>query len=246
MGFKFAKLCVLPVFLVLCASSAFPASSKVITRSNNDIYSYQGSNNGVYSYQEWKNLNSPEKENSNNYYIGIRGILNFINHGYYADGGVTESTVDFGQSLGTEMNFGIALEKNWWLELDLGHIGTYTDNENFSEVSGLEFRESADYFLVNGIYVASSGFYVGPGLGIIAHKTGLNAVGWQEEYSFSPIAQVMVGLEHKIAKDWVIDFGTRLSTFYGTDQEFTGLPNISIRTGFVWNFALIMGIKYKF
>jgi hypothetical protein len=199
----------------------------------------------------------PQKNKFVNYYdpkvktyVGVKGVVNFVSHSYYADNKKTDSRLLFGQQVGFELNVGRVLSDGWRTEINVGMLGNSYDKDSFKEVYGLKFRESAYYVAVNGIhkfgYQMWGGPYLGAGAGLLENITGMNMIGWRDEISFSPMAQFIAGYEQVISGNWLLDLGAKTFFFYSPDKEYAGLAGMKIKTGFVWNITIGAGIKYKF
>jgi hypothetical protein len=188
------------------------------------------------------------------WYSGLRGGLSFANHGYFADGDDLGESVSFGRQFSIELNVGQKLKNKWRIQADFGLLTKHEDEESLQDGGGnpMIFEESAYYASIDGIYGIGGGFYAGAGVGMAITDTGFsNWVGAKNQTSVNPMGVLLFGYEYEIGDDIAIDLGVRASAWYGSEQKYTGLVSggsgvLALATGFAYNLAAMIGIKYNF
>jgi hypothetical protein len=194
-------------------------------------------------------------------YFGLKGQVNFANHGYYltdaASGysGEKDDGVGFGQQIGFEANVGGFVFNRYRVQLDFGMLGKHVDKKSFAEPgvpNGLKFSETAYYATIGGIYSSRQtpwgGLYGGAGVGAAFIGTGLNINGITSDISLSPMGAVMFGYEKNMSGRWTLDLGAKVSGWYGSGQHYKEFEHAAekVGIGFVWNVSMMLGARYGF
>lgn len=249
---KFIAAIIVSVFAVGAASAAEP----VLVRRAVDKRGYEAPRMIQYT--------GADALNRTGWYAAIKGMLNFINHGYYLtdptvtpplDGEKTDEAVAFGAQLGAEINVGKYMNDKWRVQFDFGMLGKYEDAENWDITGysdGHKFVRQVYYGAFDGIYSAGrrewGGLYYGAGLGLAFVDSGLNPWGSLTENNVSPMGQLLFGYENEIRDGWMIDVGLKTSFLYGVARHYRGFwqTDVQVGTGLVWNLAMTIGIRYDF
>ncbi|MBR1380423.1 MAG: porin family protein [Alphaproteobacteria bacterium] len=153
----------------------------------------------------------------------------------------------FGGSLSVGRRFGYF----WRGEVEAGYIGNFTDKDD-----GFEFELSIPYLTANAYYDFTSGLYVGAGIGAAMPTTKMDGLyftdnGNRTHRGFGVDAGVMVGYSHKLDDNFVLDLRYRLAGISGVKQtreimDATDTYDFQVKTGFIMDNSISLGIRYEF
>lgn len=154
--------------------------------------------------------------------------------------------------LGGDIFVGLHLNPAVRLDVELGYISQFSDSD-----SGFTFKLSAPYATLNAYYDFINGVYLGLGAGMAFPKASMDwdyfTTGKSAETTTSFMGAVMLGYSTYLSDHVVLDLRYRLSGFQGpkwtrgVDPAFDGvLTSLEMKTGYIIDNALTIGLRYEF
>ncbi len=198
----------------------------------------------------------------NGWYATARAELSFLNwkNKYSAPSWAIEDSDSASDSYSMESFFGGNLSVGrridyfWRIDAEVGYIGKFTDKDD-----GFEFGLSIPYLMANGYYDFDNGLYLGAGIGAAMPNMELDGAfidnGERAKRSFGVIGGLSVGFAQKLDDNFTLDLRYRLAGISGVkhsremmgDNGGTPTPfELSVKTGFILDNSISVGIRYEF
>ena len=152
---------------------------------------------------------------------------------------------------------GLHINPAWRADLEIAYLGRFSDSDN-----GFTFKLSSQHVTLNAYYDFLSGFYIGAGLGGAFTKAELDweyfVANSRTKLNTSLVGAFMLGYSHYLNDRIVLDLRYRLSGFNGPKwsrgvmqpefQNASGseLSEIGIKTGFILDNAITVGLRFEF
>lgn len=152
---------------------------------------------------------------------------------------------------------GLHINPAWRADLEIAYLGRFSDSDN-----GFSFKMSSQHVTLNAYYDFLNGFYLGAGLGGAFTKGELDwdyfIANSRSKTQTSLAGALMVGYTHYLNERVVFDLRYRLSGFNGPKwtrgvmqpefQNASGseLSEIGIKTGFILDNAITVGLRFEF
>lgn len=182
------------------------------------------------------------------YYMGLDADLSFLTWKNKYKG--TESGSDsfnFKPLLGVDLVAGYRMNEKWRFDGELGYIGKYSESEteHYSLTEKTEFNLETYYLTANAYYDIAYGLYAGMGLGlaIVDLSADNTMVAKRSSTNLSVMGTGTFGWIYKLDEKVDLDIHYRLGFYDAGDMKIGG---VKIDSGWVWNNALSVGLKYHF
>ena len=216
------------------------SESRSNTRRNTSSWNgaYVGARVGV-DLLHWKNKYSAEPETA------------------IDDADADHDNYSFEPVFGGGVFAGLHLNPAWRADLEIAYLGKFSDSDN-----GFTFKLSSQHVTLNAYYDFINGFYLGAGLGVAFTKGELDwdwfVANSRTELKTSFVGAVMFGWSRYLNERIVLDLRGRVSGFGGPKwtrgvmqpeyQSASGsdLSEIGVKTGFIRDTALTVGVRFEF
>lgn len=196
----------------------------------------------------------------NEFYLGVRGALNFLNFSndqtlYYADGNADSASESFSfkETLGFGLSAGYQFARQWRADLDYVYSGNFQDGD-----SAATFDLSTQNITLGIIYTMyewdSVSAYIGAGAGASFVKTRLSGVHFADDNRDTQnkttyAAQFRLGLEKGITENFAVNIEYRLG--YGGGMTNTrveihpDLDRYDAKIGGILSNSVMVGLRLK-
>ena len=201
------------------------------------------------------------------WYVGGRAELGFWNweNKYSVDDDLTglrdafkNDDYSFEPVFGGSLSAGRRFAYFWRAELELGYLGHFDDSDADSSMS-----LQIPYVMLNGYYDFANGLYLGAGVGAAMPITEMELRSTipvlktfdssdRTEYSFAPMAGLMLGYSYELDNNLVLDLRYRFAIMTGFDHR-VGFDDwndtahwIQNDVDFLMDNSISIGIRYEF
>ena len=204
---------------------------------------------------------------SGKWYVGGHVGLNLLSwknkysgtpDNYKFDNSANHDNYSFEPVFGGDIFAGYRFASNWRVDAEFGYLTQFSDTDN-----GWTFKIQTPYALANMAYQFDGGVYLGAGFGLAFPRATLDnewlVHGTVADTKLSFMGALMAGFSYNLTDSVALDFRYRLSGFMGPelkrnllagnpihDDNDVTLESVRVKTGFIMDNSLSIGLRYEF